>query len=832
MSEKGHERGGGEAKPDGAPLPQSPLDAALEAEKRYRSVVEGSLQGILIHQDDRICFANEALARMFDYESAHALVGRSVWETFVLPENQAELRARTRDILAGKPVPPHPGWRAEGKLGRRLWVATAASRIEFQGRPAVASFYLDITEQKLAQEALQQRLVELTVLNQIGVICSESRSADELLHRASTLIADKLFPDNCGFMLLDSARGVLVPHASFVLTDPRVIRADVPLGTGITGHVALSGQAWRVGDVRKEPAYLASDRRTSSELCIPMKIGPKVVGVLNVESHKPDAFTPADEQLLSTVVGLVGNALERLRAEEAIRHSEERFRALAEKVQLIPWQADARTGQMTYVGPQAVAILGYAVEDWYTPDFWKSHIHEEDVGWVVRHCIESSVVHDRYELEYRMIARDGRTVWLYDLVQVVRDEHGPRMLHGVLIDITERRLAEEERRNLEAQIQHAQKLESLGLLAGGIAHDFNNLLTSMLGYASLALMQLPAESPACPMLHAIENAAQRAADLTQQMLAYSGRGRFVIQPLRLDTLVHEMTKLLQTVVSKKAAVTLELAPATVEGDATQIRQIVMNLITNASEALEGNVGAIRIATGVRQADAAYLRSPFCPGELPAGSYAFVEVEDNGCGMSEATFPRIFDPFFTTKFTGRGLGLAAVLGIVRGHRGSIKATSTAGRGTLFEVLLPGAAAMAPSGAEAVSEASLPRGQGTILVIEDEPSVRDFARRVLEGGGFQVHAAGDGRQGLELFAKHRPEIAAVLLDMTMPRMDGLEVLRQLRGLDANVPVLIMSGYSEQELAERCAGTGASGFIQKPFHPRSLLSRLGRLLASKPA
>ncbi|MCI0682040.1 MAG: PAS domain S-box protein [Gemmataceae bacterium] len=807
------------------------MDAALKAsEERYRSVVEGSLQGILIHQDNRICFANEALARMFDYESAHELVGRLLWETFVLPENRVELQERTRDILSGKPVPPHPGWRAVGKHGRCIWVATTASRIEFQGRPAVVAFYLDITEQKQAEAALRRRLVDLTVLNRVGVICSEARTPDELLHRASALIAEKLFPDNCGFMLLDSARGVLVPHPSFVLTDPKVIRADVPLGTGITGQVAQTGLARRVGDVRTDPAYLAADGRTCSELCLPMKIGPKVVGVLNVESHAPDAFTPADEQLLGTVVDMVGNALERLRAEEAIRHSEERFRALAEKVQLIPWQADARTSQMTYVGPQAVAILGYALDDWCTPDFWKAHIHAEDAGWVAAYCMESSLSRDRYQLEYRMIARDGRTVWLYDLVHVVRDEHGPRILHGVLIDMTERKRAEEERRKLEVQIQHAQKLESLGVLAGGIAHDFNNLLTSMLGYASLALMQLPAESPACPMLHAIENAAQRAADLTQQMLAYSGRGHFVIQLLRLDTLVQEMTKLLQTVVSKKAAVALELAPATVEGDATQIRQIVMNLITNASEALEGNVGAIRIATGVRQADTAYLRSPFCPDELPAGPYAYVEVEDNGCGMSDATLPRIFDPFFTTKFTGRGLGLAAVLGIVRGHRGVIKVNSTPGRGTLFEVLLPCAAAPAPGSAASAREALLPRGQGTVLVVEDEPSVRDLARRVLESGGFQVRVADDGRHGLEMFERHRAEIEAVLLDLTMPHMDGLEVLRQLRSLDGDVPVLVMSGYSEQELATRFAGSGASGFIQKPFHPRGLLARLGQLLRSK--
>lgn len=396
-------------------------------------------------------------------------------------------------------------------------------------------------------------------------------------------------------------------------------------------------------------------------------------------------------------------------------------------------------------------------------------------------------------------------------------------------DITERKRAEEERRQFEAQIQHAQKLESLGILAGGVAHDFNNLLTCMLGFAGLARMQLSEESPVIPMLGEIEKAAQRAADLTQQMLAYSGRGRFVIQALRLDKLVHEMAKLLLTVISKKASLRLDLNPVTMEGDATQIRQVIMNLITNASDALGDHGGEIVLRTGQILADRNDLQSPFLPEELPAGPYAYVEVEDNGCGMTAETIPQIFDPFFTTKFTGRGLGLAAVLGIVKGHKGVVKVSSTPAQGTTFQVMFPCVAEPGGEERDTGLERAPLKCQGTVLVVEDESNLREFARTVLVGAGFQVIQAGDGQEGLDLFRQHHSEVIAVLLDLTMPKMDGMETLRELRQQDTDVPVLLMSGYSESEVSLRFQGLGVNGFIQKPFYPRELISMLCQLIRS---
>ncbi|MBI3448621.1 MAG: PAS domain S-box protein [Acidobacteria bacterium] len=428
--------------------------------------------------------------------------------------------------------------------------------------------------------------------------------------------------------------------------------------------------------------------------------------------------------------------------------------------------------------------------------------------------------------EWEIARKDGaRRVVAISTSRVTLDCGTPAVV-ALMHDVTDRRRAEEERVKLETQMRQAQKLESLGVLAGGIAHDFNNLLTAMLGYSSLAQAELPSGSPARPMIAEIENAARRAADLTDQMLAYSGRGQFVIEVFRVDELVLEMSKLLKTVISKKAEFELDLRPVTIRGDATQVRQVVMNLITNASDALGGRSGRIRVRTRGRQVEAAELRSPYLDRELPGGPYACLEVEDSGCGMAPETLGRIFDPFFTTKFTGRGLGLAAVLGIVRGLSGTIRVTSALDRGTTFQVHFPAVpevmAGRRPSGS---SQAAV-QGDGTILVVDDEESVRSYVQRVLEGAGYEVVLARDGLEGLDAFLERANDIRVVVLDLTMPQLDGWEVAARLRGIPSSVPILLMSGYTRPEPPADLKLTGIAGVLQKPFLPQDLLGRVVRL------
>jgi PAS domain S-box-containing protein len=404
-------------------------------------------------------------------------------------------------------------------------------------------------------------------------------------------------------------------------------------------------------------------------------------------------------------------------------------------------------------------------------------------------------------------------------------------LVAALHDVTEIREAEDRRRQLESQIQHSQKLESLGVLAGGIAHDFNNLLTGILGNANLALMEMTPEAATRQTIEQIEVAAKRAADLTKQLLAYSGKGRFVVQRLDLSAVVEEMAHLLAASISKKATLHYCFTPdlPQVEADGTQLRQVVMNLITNASDALGNDSGVIGVATGVVDVDRDYLDHTFLDDDLSTGPYVFIEVSDNGCGMDPDTVGKIFDPFFTTKFTGRGLGLAAVLGIVRGHHGAIDIQSEPGRGTTVKVLLPAVEKTVSRPVQEDRPAEEWKGGGTILVVDDEETVRGLARLGLETFGFDVVTAADGVEAVEKFREHGPSIVAVLLDMTMPRMDGRETFRELRRIRPDVRVVLSSGYNEQEATSPFTGEGLAGFIQKPYLPRDLAKKIREAIES---
>ena len=397
-----------------------------------------------------------------------------------------------------------------------------------------------------------------------------------------------------------------------------------------------------------------------------------------------------------------------------------------------------------------------------------------------------------------------------------REREAPLLMLAVT-DITARKAAEEQRLQMERQMQQTQKLESLGVLAGGIAHDFNNLLTIILGNASLALDELSSMSPARDSLRAIEKTALRAAELCRQMLAYSGQGRFVIETLQLDELISEMVSLFKASLSKKALLNLNLANTlpSLRGDPSQIRQVVMNLVINAAEALGERSGVVTVSTGVMECRPDDLTGAYREERLAQGVYIWLEVSDTGCGMDPEIRRRIFEPFFTTKFTGRGLGLSAVLGIVRGHQGALQVTSALGRGTTFKVLFPAAPPVGPQSIPP-ARASLGawQGIGTVLLVDDEDSVRTLGARMLERIGFQALVASDGQEALELYQVRREEIVLVLLDLTMPYMDGEETFRQLLRLDPQVRVVMTSGYTENEMAPRFTGQRVCGFLEKPY------------------
>jgi len=405
----------------------------------------------------------------------------------------------------------------------------------------------------------------------------------------------------------------------------------------------------------------------------------------------------------------------------------------------------------------------------------------------------------------------------------------PRIM-AIVRDITERKKLEIERMEMERRLQHAQKLESLGVLAGGIAHDFNNLLAAIMGNLDLSLLQLPASSPERGRIEQAFQACQRAADLTRQMLAYSGKGAFENREINLSDEVRRNAELLRTSIPRTISMLVEVAPdlPPIMADPGQIQQVIMNLITNAGEAIGQAPGLIAITTGIADYDGAALAGSVLEEKPAPGQFVWLEVADNGCGMDEEIRHRLFEPFFTTKFTGRGLGMSAVLGIVTAHHGAIFLESAAGSGSRFRILFPAMVA-SPQQIAAVDDAvEVPIAHGAVLVADDEEMVREYCCACVEALGYRVLTAADGMEAVALFRNQGDEISLVIMDLTMPRMDGIAAFNELKRLRPELKVIISSGYGEQNVVTQFAGEKPAGFIQKPFTIQSLQEIITRTLA----
>ncbi len=488
--------------------------------------------------------------------------------------------------------------------------------------------------------------------------------------------------------------------------------------------------------------------------------------------------------------------------------------------------ADGQKERVTYLNQAGRDYLGW-LTDPQTGEFEVPDCHPRWAYERVRdEGIPAAIAQGRWQGDTAILSEDGQEIPVSQVIMSHKSPSGKvEFLSTIMRDISELRRAEDERLSLERQVQHAQKLESLGVLAGGIAHDFNNLLVGVLGNTSLLLDELAPTALARTSIEEIETAAKRAADLCRQMLAYSGRGRFVIEAVDLNAIVREMGDLLAISISKNTALTYSLAddlPA-IEADATQIGQVVMNLITNASEAIGKRSGVVSLKTSVMDADTAEYRDAYVSGAMPEGACVHLEVTDTGAGMDEETRKKLFDPFFTTKFAGRGLGMSAVLGIVRGHKGAIRVDSQFGRGTTFHVLIP--ASRVPI--EATPSKQPPTEEsaetGTILLVDDEEAVLRTSRRILEHKGFTVLVARDGCEAIERFREQPDAVSCVVLDLTMPNMGGEEAFRMLRQIRKDVKVILASGFDENEITQRFAHKGVAGFLQKPFSMQSFLAKI---------
>ena len=678
----------------------------------------------------------------------------------------------------------------------------------------------DITERKQADKVR-------TAIYRVSEAAHSTQNLEDLFPAIHAIISELMPALNFYIALYDEATATLT--FPYFVDQYDVATPDAPpqpIGRGLTEYVLRTGrsllaspevfgQLVRAGEVELIGA------NSIDWLGVPLKTNQKTLGVLVVQTYTESVrLRQGDKDILEFVSTQVATAIARKRAEAELRASEERFRVLAQNIPGVIYlcRNDARHS-MIYLNHEIEHLTGYPKEDFLADRISCAELyHPEDAPGIYSQVDQALAAGRPFHLIYRLRQRSGEWRWVEEWGTGLYRDDKLLLLEGFVSDITERRQAEEA-------LRQAQKTESLGVLAGGVAHDFNNLLVAMLGQASLAMVQLPPDHPARASVGKAVKAAERAADLTRQLLAYSGRGQFASRPLHLNQLILENLHLFEVAIPKHIQFQSQLAEGLpyIEADAGQMQQVVMNLILNAVEAIGEQPGVVRVSTAIRMVEEGEeIGAHYTEDPLALGCYVTLTVQDTGVGMEAVTLSKIFDPFFTTKFTGRGLGLAAVLGIVRGHKGGLRVRSEAGVGTTFELFFPMTEAVpdVPPLAPATVSESSPAVPGLVLVIDDEEPVRLAVTDILALENLPVMTAANGATGIALFREHLAEVQLVLLDLSMPGLSGEETFHELRRLRPDVRVLLSSGFSQSEAARHFAGEGWVGFLQKPYDVDDLI------------
>ena len=543
----------------------------------------------------------------------------------------------------------------------------------------------------------------------------------------------------------------------------------------------------------------------------------------------------------ATLVWAVMHLKRNKRIRQTVRDGEMlrmRIRNILQHSREILFGFDLRSGRFDYLSPACLSLTGFTIEEIKAmgPKELLQRLHPDDRDEM--HKLIDQLRQRKKESEwlgpvdYRFLHRDGQYRSFSDHLHVTYDDAGGAAYAGGSVrDVTRIVRLEESMRILERKFQDTQKMAGLGLLASGIAHDFNNLLTVILGNAELALLDCGGTDGG--VLDEIKQTALRAAELANQMLVYTGKTSLVVSSINLCSAVKEMGSLLDVSISKKVSIQYCLAENVpfIRGDVSQIRQVAMNLITNASEAIGDRSGVIAISIHAVELQTGELERTFPPGGLPAGRYVRLEVSDTGDGMNEETMQKIFDPLFTTKITGRGLGLASLLNVVQRHNGAVDVKSEVGRGTVFRVYFPVEEQAGEQCAEETPAANGEwRGYGTALVADDEEAVRNITTALLERLGFRVITSADGVETVDLYTEHAGEISLLLMDLNMPRLNGIEATLRIRHVNPQVPVLFMSGYPREQVMERFGQQPHTDFIRKPFQTGELLAGIRHVIEAR--
>ncbi len=807
-------------------------EALKESEERLKVLSEASFEAIFLSEKGICLDQNQAAERMFGYTRAEA-VGRHGTE-WVVPEDREQAKIN----MLSDYEEPYEG-SALRKDGATFPCEIQGRRINYKGRSIRITALRNITERKRAEnELLKSEERYRRIFENLQDVYYEAGMDGTIL---------EVSPSINKFSLYESKE--LIGKSLFdIYTDPseRDEFIELILDKGMVNDYEIN----------------LKDKDGSQHPC-------SITTLLMRDSQGNPL----------RLIGSMRDISERKQAEEALRESEDRYRTLVGAIPdpVVVYDSE---GRVTYVNDAFVQVYGWSQEELMggqidfvppeetiaTQEAWRRTLENGTVFFETKRWNKNG---DLLEIQLRTAIlhdQEGKHVFSIvihrDVTALKRAETALQKAHDDLElrveertvelakaneelcdKIAQNKQAEKDKLALERQVLHAQKLESLGVLAGGIAHDFNNILMAIIGNADLALGELSPMSTAKCNLQAIMKASKRAADLIRQMLAYSGKGQFVIEPIDTGELIKELATLIEVSTSKKAGLKYNLAEnlPSFDGDVTQIRQIIMNLIINASEAIGDKGGLITLSTGAMNCDRAYLNDvnevlrASLDEPLPEGVYTYFEVADTGCGMDAETIEKIFDPFFTTKFMGRGLGMSAVLGIVRGHKSALKIYSEVDKGTTVKVLFP-ANELSDNRLTArrknETEGKSWHGSGTVLVADDEETVCAVGKQMLERMGFSVLTATDGCEAVKVYREHTDEIVCVLLDLTMPHMDGEEAFLAMRRLHPDVTVILCSGYNEQDATQRFTGKGLAGFIQKPYNMAALREKLREVLRDEHA
>lgn len=813
-------------------------EALCQSEEKYRTLVEESFDGIFVQKGATIIFANQRLNEMLGYDEGE-LLGLKHWLIYH-PDYQKITRQRAQARMRGEMVTTQYEVKLQRKDGSWFYGEVNAKAINLEGEPGVQVWVRDINERKKTEEKTDHQMRQLRLIYEVGHYVSGELQLESLASKIVNAVQNSFNYYGVMLFLVDEKTKCLTMQSiagGYAGILPRDLR--IKKGQGMIGNAGATGETQISGDVTKNPYYFRKAKeQTNSELSVPIKKGHEVIAVLDIQSDQFDAFDEIDVQVMETLSDQIAVAIENARlyeqvqkelierkqAEQALRQSEEKYRTILESIEDGYFEADF-AGIFTFFNDALCRIFGLK--------------REELMGRNLREFADEATNKRGYKgfnrvyttgypekgFGWEIKRTDGTSRYVEASVSLRKDSRGqPIGFQGIIRDITEKKLIDEEQKKLEAQLQRAKKMEAIGTLAGGVAHDLNNILSGLVSYPELLLLDLPKDSPLRKPIETIQESGQKATAVVQDLLTLARRGVVAKELVNLNTIISkyltspEHEKLMEFHQRVEIKYDLEAYLLNIMGSPIHLSKTVMNLVSNAAEAMpEG--GAILISTNSK-----YIDKPLRGyDDIKEGDYVVLSVSDTGIGISSEERDRIFEPFYTKKVMGRsgtGLGMAVVWGTVKDHKGYIDIQSTLGKGTTFTLYFP-VIRREISGHEQALPMEEYMGKGeSLLVVDDVAQQRDIASRMLKKLGYSVTSVANGEEAVDYMKDNSADL--VILDMIMdPLMDGLDTYREILALHPGQKAIIASGFSETNRVKEAQRLGAGTYIRKPY----TLEKIGR-------